>query len=152
MEEAIVISASVRSRHYGKLSGGLAQLPGVARAGALEAIPMPRVAVRPLRSSLCRFPHASPVSPSRAGKQKTAPKDRSKQLISLRELGAGEGIRTLDPNLGKVVLALGSAMRRNPAAKVASGALGDRGLSHLCEPPRQKTPFEKPFESACLNR
>ena len=25
-------------------------------------------------------------------------------LISLREIGAGEGIRTLDPNLGKVVL------------------------------------------------
>jgi hypothetical protein len=74
------------------------------------------------------------------------------QLVSLIKFGAGEGIRTLDPNLGKVVLALGSAMRRNPAAKVASGALGDRGLSHLCEPPRQKTPFEKPFESVCLNR
>jgi hypothetical protein len=41
-------------------------------------------------------------------------------------------------------------MRRNPAAKVASGALGDRDLSHLCELPRQKTPFEKPFETACL--
>ena len=106
MEDAIVISASVRSRHYGNLSSGLAPLPRVARVGATEAIHMPRVAVRPLLSSLCRFPHASPVSPSRVGKQNTAPKDRSKQLISLRELGAGEGIRTLDPNLGKVVLAL----------------------------------------------
>ena len=102
MEDAIVISTSVRSRHYGNLSGGLAPLPGMARVGATEVIHMPRVAVRPLLSSLCRFPHASPVSPSRAGKQNTAPKDRSKQLISLRELGAGEGIRTLDPNLGKV--------------------------------------------------
>ena len=104
MEDAIVISANLRSRHYGNLSSGLAPLPRVARVGATEAIHMPRVAVRPLLSSLCRFPHASPVSPSRVGKQNTAPKDRSKQLISLRELGAGEGIRTLDPNLGKVVL------------------------------------------------
>ena len=104
MEDAIVILARVRSRHYGKLSGGPAPLLGVARVGALEAIHVPRVAVRPLRSSLCRFPHASPVSPSRAGKQKTAPKDRSKHLIFLRKSGAGEGIRTLDPNLGKVVL------------------------------------------------
>jgi hypothetical protein len=41
---------------------------------------------------------------NRAGKQKTVAKDRSKNLIFLRESGAGEGIRTLDPNLGKVVL------------------------------------------------
>jgi hypothetical protein len=32
------------------------------------------------------------------------PKDRFNRLISLRKSGAGEGIRTLDPNLGKVVL------------------------------------------------
>jgi hypothetical protein len=37
----------------------------------------------------------------RPGKQKTAPKDRFTTLISLRKSGAGEGIRTLDPNLGK---------------------------------------------------
>jgi hypothetical protein len=64
---------------------------------------MPRVAVRPLRSSLCRFPHASPGSPSPAGKQETAPEDHPKPLTSLMKFGAGEGIRTLDPNLGKVV-------------------------------------------------
>jgi hypothetical protein len=104
MEDAIVISARVRSGHYGKLSGGLAPLLGVARVGALEAIHMPRVAVRPLRSSLCRFPHASPGSPSPAGKQETAPEDHPKPLTSLMKFGAGEGIRTLDPNLGKVVL------------------------------------------------
>ena len=68
------------------------------------ALPMPKVAVRPLRHASCCFPHASPVSETRAGKQKTAPKDRSKPLISFRKSGAGEGIRTLDPNLGKVVL------------------------------------------------
>ena len=64
---------------------------------------MPRVAVRPLRSSLCRFPHASPGSPSPAGKQETAPEDHPKPLTSLMKFGAGEGIRTLDPNLGKVI-------------------------------------------------
>jgi hypothetical protein len=99
MEDAIVISASVRSRHYGNPSGGLAPLPGVARVGALEAIHMPRVALRPLLSSLCRFPHASPVSPSRVGKQKTAPKDRSKQLISLRELERAKGFEPSTPTL-----------------------------------------------------
>jgi hypothetical protein len=54
--------------------------------------------------AFCCFPHASPVSQTVAGKQKTAPQDRSTILISLRKFGAGEGIRTLDPNLGKVVL------------------------------------------------
>jgi hypothetical protein len=66
-------------------------------------LPMPKVAARLLRHASCCFPHASPVSQTRAGKQKTAPKDRSKPLISLRKFGAGEGIRTLDPNLGKTV-------------------------------------------------
>ena len=35
---------------------------------------------------------------------KKAPKGFYKSLNSLREFGAGEGIRTLDPNLGKVML------------------------------------------------
>jgi hypothetical protein len=65
---------------------------------------MPKVAASPLQHASCCFPHASPVSQTEAGKQKTAPRDRSKPLISLRKSGAGEGIRTLDPNLGKVVL------------------------------------------------
>jgi CHAD domain-containing protein len=73
MEDAIVISASVRSRHYGKLSGGLAPLPGVARVGALEAIHMPRVAVRPLRSSLCRFPPCFPGFAEPGGEAKNGP-------------------------------------------------------------------------------
>jgi hypothetical protein len=92
-----------RSRRDGKLSGGLAPLPGMTRLGTLEAMHMPKVAVRPLRSSSSRFPHASLTLESDAGKQETAPKGQSKKLISLRKFGAGEGIRTLDPNLGKVM-------------------------------------------------
>ena len=48
------------------------------------------------------FPPASPAFASEAGKQKTTPKDRSGSLICLKKIGAGEGIRTLDPDLGKV--------------------------------------------------
>jgi hypothetical protein len=66
------------------------------------ALPLPEMAARPPRPAFCCFPHASPVLPKGAGKQKTAPKDRSRPLISLSKFGAGEGIRTLDPNLGKV--------------------------------------------------
>ena len=52
--------------------------------------------------------YGDPVGPgmknlrARAGKQKTAPRDHSKTLICL-QIGAGEGIRTLDPNLGNVL-------------------------------------------------
>lgn len=74
------------------------------RLGTLDASHMPKVAGRPLRHASCCFPHASPVSPPGTGKQKTAPKDRSKNLIFLRKSGAGEGIRTLDVHLGKVAL------------------------------------------------
>jgi|SRR6185312_11563946 hypothetical protein len=70
----------------------------------IEAIHMPKVAVRRLRSFFCRFPHASPALPNGAGKQNATKKGHSKQFIFLRKSGAGEGIRTLDPNLGKVVL------------------------------------------------
>jgi hypothetical protein len=53
-----------------------------------------------------RFLLLPPCFPGfRAGVEeaKTAPKDRFKSLISRRKFGAGEGIRTPDPNLGKVV-------------------------------------------------
>ena len=66
--------------------------------------PMPKATLHPLRCAFCCFPPASPVFVAGSGKQKTTPKDCSKKLISLRKIGAGEGIRTLDPNLGKVVL------------------------------------------------
>jgi hypothetical protein len=67
-----------------------------------KAAPIPKVAARPPRHASCCLPHASPVSETRAGKQKTALKDRSKQLIFLMKFGAGEGIRTLDPNLARL--------------------------------------------------
>ena len=50
------------------------------------------------------LPLCFPGFVERSGEAKNAPKGRSKRLISLRKFGAGEGIRTLDPNLGKVVL------------------------------------------------
>jgi hypothetical protein len=65
---------------------------------------MPNAAVSPLQPASRSFPPASPALKARAGKQKTALKDRFSTLISLIKSGAGEGIRTLDPNLGKVVL------------------------------------------------
>jgi len=48
------------------------------------------------------FPPASPVSPLEAGKQKTVPKDYFNRPIFQGKSGAGDGIRTHDPNLGKV--------------------------------------------------
>jgi hypothetical protein len=47
------------------------------------------------------FPHASPDLVARAGKQKKPRGAALNSLNSLRKFGAGEGIRTLDPNLGK---------------------------------------------------
>ena len=58
----------------------------------------------PLRFASVCFPPASPAVVPEAGKQKTTPKDPSNSLICLKKIGAGEGIRTLDPDLGKVVL------------------------------------------------
>ena len=65
---------------------------------------MPKPTESPLRFASICFPHASPAFALKAGKQKTTPKDRSDSLICLKKIGAGEGIRTLDPDLGKVVL------------------------------------------------
>jgi hypothetical protein len=101
---AVAVWGSALAWRDGKPSGHLVPSLGVAGLGTFEARHMPKVAARPLRPVSYCFPHASPVSPNRAGKQKTAPRGRSKQLFSLRKSGAGEGIRTLDPNLGKVVL------------------------------------------------
>ena len=46
------------------------------------------------------FPHANPMPE----KQKAPRRALLKQLRSLSQTGAGEEIRTLDPNLGKVML------------------------------------------------
>lgn len=50
------------------------------------------------------FPPASPRSRITPGKQKTPLRASAKFLFLFDKTGAGEGIRTLDPNLGKVVL------------------------------------------------
>jgi hypothetical protein len=65
---------------------------------------MPKPTESPLRFASVCFPPASPAVVPEAGKQKTSPKDPSQPLICLKKIGAGEGIRTLDPDLGKVVL------------------------------------------------
>jgi hypothetical protein len=59
---------------------------------------------KPQRARYISLSAASPPLRPGPGKQKTAPKHRCNPLIFLMKSGAGEGIRTLDPNLGKVVL------------------------------------------------
>ena len=73
-------------------------------AHGLKRLHMPKPTESALRFASVCFPPASPAFASEAGKQKTTPKDRSDSLICLKKIGAGEGIRTLDPNLGKVML------------------------------------------------
>ena len=77
---------------------------GRAERREMTVSPVPNAAGRIPRHDAGCFPGASPAPTRWAGKQKTAPKDRFNTLISLRESGAGDGIRTHDPNLGKVVL------------------------------------------------
>ena len=77
---------------------------GRAERHEITVSPVPNAAGLIPRHDPACFPGASPPPTRWAGKQKTAPKDRFNTLISLRKTGAGEGIRTLDPNLGKVVL------------------------------------------------
>ena|SRR5487761_809005 len=101
---AVGIRGGMCVRTDDKLSIGLPGSLEVLGCDRVGAIPMPTAVARPLQPASRCFPHASPVSRTGAGKQKTAPKDRSKRWIFLRKFGAGEGIRTLDPNLGKVVL------------------------------------------------
>ncbi len=54
--------------------------------------------------ALTCFPAASERQAHSAGKQKAAPKDRFNRFNFQKKTGAGEAIRTPDPNLGKVVL------------------------------------------------
>ena len=74
---------------------------GRAEPHELTVSPVPNAAGLIPRHDPGCFPGASPALTQWAGKQKTAPRDRFNTLISLRKSGAGEGIRTLDPNLGK---------------------------------------------------
>lgn len=81
IQDAVGIWESTAIQHGGKQSISLALSQEAAGSRTLEALRMPEVAARPLRPGSCCFPHASPVSPSGAGKQKTAPKDRSKVTL-----------------------------------------------------------------------
>jgi hypothetical protein len=58
----------------------------------------------PRKSAFRCLPHAYPARIRSQGKQKAPRRVLFIRLISLGKFGAGEGIRTLDPNLGKVVL------------------------------------------------
>ena len=69
---------------------GLRESP-IVRCGTLEF------------ASSC-FPPASPLCKEGLGKQQAPRRALVRCLKSLLIFGAGEGIRTLDPNLGKVVL------------------------------------------------
>jgi hypothetical protein len=70
-------------------------------AHGLKRLHMPKPTESPLHFASVCFPPASPAFSPVAGKQKTTPEDRSQLLICLKKVGAGEGIRTLDPDLGK---------------------------------------------------
>jgi hypothetical protein len=65
--------------------------------------PMPATAGSLLLFAFCCFLPACPAFAWGAGKQKRPRRAALNRLKSLRDFGAGEGIRTLDPNLGKVV-------------------------------------------------
>jgi hypothetical protein len=73
---------------------------------------MPR---KPRYFALFTAPPASPALAPEVRKQKTASTDYSTRYF-LQESGAGEGIRTLDPNLGKLVLNVGKRLRMTPLA------------------------------------
>ena len=75
-----------------------AQPAGRAERRELTVSPVPNAASLIPRHDAGCFPGASPAPTRWAGK------DRFNTLIFMRKSGAGEGIRTLDPNLGKVVL------------------------------------------------
>ncbi len=79
----------------------------IAWSGRPRVIQHPTYAESGRARATSSFPLLPPCFPDFAewgGEAKNGPKDRLKRLIPLRKSGAGEGIRTLDPNLGKVVL------------------------------------------------
>ena len=82
------------------------QRPARTENWTLLAAHMPKVAESLLLPAFCCFPPASPAFAPRSGKQKRPRRTALIRLKSLRDSGAGEGIRTLDPNLGKVIIGL----------------------------------------------
>jgi hypothetical protein len=119
--KVVVIAAQGRSETLIAMRPDGCNMPATAPAGRAErrempVSPIPNAAGRIPRHDPGCFPGASPAPARWAGKQKTAPKDRFNTLISLRKSGAGEGIRTLDPNLGKVLLDLSGTIPLYPTS------------------------------------
>ena len=81
-----------------------------------RALSVPKVAENPLHCAFRCFPPASPALAAGSGKQKRPRRAVFIRLKSLGDFGAGEGIRTLDPNLGKVVRSL--RWSRRPSSPV----------------------------------
>src|SRR5579872_6784969 len=84
------------------LHGGARRLPlpPLVRAenSLLGILTMPVAAESLLICAFCCFPPASPAFAVGSGKQKTLPAGRTKHLNFLMKVGAGEAIRTPDPN------------------------------------------------------
>ncbi len=77
------------------------EAPNVSLLGGWT-VPIARHDIR--RLSADPLDSAQNVTKPGPSKQKRPRRTVFNRLISLRKSGAGEGIRTLDPNLGKVVL------------------------------------------------
>ena len=66
--------------------------------------PIESAAQRPVGLAVRTLTCCLPAQKSIEGKQKTPRRASFNCLIFRKKIGAGEGIRTLDPDLGKVVL------------------------------------------------
>jgi hypothetical protein len=109
-------------------SGRLRQVWGLTHAESGRA---------PATTCFLLLPPASPAFTPRAGKQKRPRRAALIRLKSLRDLGVGEGIRTLDPNLGKVepIDRAGQGFMRRAWEYVARSVARMVG----CAPPRPTT-------------
>jgi hypothetical protein len=82
------------------------QKPDIRRNSNLmrKNLPTPIPTENALKYTFCCFPPASPNGRIRPGKQKAPRRVPLNILILLDPTGAGDEIRTHDPNLGKVML------------------------------------------------
>jgi hypothetical protein len=103
------------------------QAPARAENRALGTAYMPKVAESLLLPAFCCFPPASPAFAPGSGKQKRPRRAALNRLITPWKSGAGEGIRTLDPNLGKVAIVATSAPPRETQASATTVLMLDIG-------------------------
>ena len=109
-EEAVWLQSEVFAPRRGGSRESLSHSPEMAGSGRRDA----ESSRKPPTLRFLLLPPASPVFAMESGKQKTAPKDRLTRLIFFWKFGAGEGIRTPDPNLGKVAYSLFWGIPGNP--------------------------------------